>query len=320
MPVRIDEPGQFEALKRAFQSAALPVAQTLAGVMSPTPDSFGAQGVAGIRSLLPGSGSYRQELERYNQAAAPNDSVVDEQQGPNEDPLDAIKRWAGSPKAERQSMQAATMAAPIVWHRTSPVAAAEIRKTGKMVPKEDGLFFSSEPNGQASGFGTEAVKMDVPSSKLQLDDEFPSGEQHFRVPAKIGEPVDVSQWLKGAQLADAIDGMTEKLRAAHPDVKFDLMRGSGGVVTLSSIRVPETKRGAGLGESFMRDLTAMADEQGVRLAASPSSDFGGVKSRIRDWNARHGFVDNKGKYKDFTVSETMLRDPMQGIKTHFGNK
>lgn len=103
----------LELLGEAF-TPAREFAQAMAGMVSPSPRSLGAAGVAGIRSMLPGSGTYQQELDRYNQAAAPQDSVTDIYPMPSEDPWEFAKRANRSPQNERQIMQASSMAAPMV--------------------------------------------------------------------------------------------------------------------------------------------------------------------------------------------------------------
>jgi len=104
-----------------------------------------------------------------------------------------------------------------------------------------------------------------------------------------------------------ISGIFAGLKEAHPGVDFSLGGGAGGVVVLSRIVVKEREQGTG--SAFMRDLVAAADAAGLTLAATPSSDFGGTKGRIVEWNKRFGFVENKGRTKDLEISETMYRRP-----------
>jgi hypothetical protein len=119
----------------------------------------------------------------------------------------------------------------------------------------------------------------------------------------------LKQSKRAAAGYDQVKAASEELRAAHPGLDFSLTGGSGGVLVLSSIKIPKEMQSQGLGSKFMSDLVAIADRGGFTLAASPSSDFGGTKSRIREWNQRFGFVDNKGRNKDFRISETMYREP-----------
>ena len=76
------------------------------------------------------------------------------------------------------------------YHRTSPESAAEIRKTGKFLSKEntEELFLSSKPTGQAEGYGSEVVEVRVDPAKVRLDDAF-DDEIHVAVKAAdIGKP------------------------------------------------------------------------------------------------------------------------------------
>ena len=83
-----------------------------------------------------------------------------------------------------------------------------------------------------------------------------------------------------------------------------------GLWILSNIEIPKHLRNEGVGSEFMSWLTAEADAAGVTLALSPSTDFGASsKSRLVRFYRRFGFVPNKGRNRDFTVSETMYRRP-----------
>ena len=68
-----------------------------------------------------------------------------------------------------------------VFHRTSKEAADRIRSTNRMIAKEDGLFFSTKPDGQIVGYGDEVVDFWIPAERLLLDDIF-SDEVHLRFP------------------------------------------------------------------------------------------------------------------------------------------
>lgn len=94
-------------------------------------------------------------------------------------------------------------------------------------------------------------------------------------------------------------------------VKIDVSESrSRPTLTLSRIVVPETQRGAGLGSRVMGDLIRYADESGKTIALSPSTDFGGSSvARLKAFYKQFGFVENKGKLKDYEVSETMYRKP-----------
>ncbi|WP_240621673.1 LPD38 domain-containing protein [Aeromonas rivipollensis] len=80
-----------------------------------------------------------------------------------------------------------------------------------------------------------------------------------------------------------------------------------GVINLVKISVEEHERGNGKGTSAMRELMRYADHTGQVIALSPSADFGGNKARLATFYKGLGFIDNKGKNKDFSISESMYR-------------
>lgn len=70
-----------------------------------------------------------------------------------------------------------------LYHRTG-IAAAEIicrtrRWESKMNTGE--AYFSTVPDGQADSFGPAVLEIDIPDDWAEIDDAFPSGEQHYRV-------------------------------------------------------------------------------------------------------------------------------------------
>ena len=82
-----------------------------------------------------------------------------------------------------------------------------------------------------------------------------------------------------------------------------------GTISLSQIIVPKSQRKSGIGTTAMQALTDYADKTNQRIVLSPSSDFGGSVPRLIQFYKRFGFVSNKGRNKDFTTSETMIRLP-----------
>jgi len=79
---------------------------------------------------------------------------------------------------------------------------------------------------------------------------------------------------------------------------------------LSRIEIEKRLRGRGLGTKAMEDLTHLADQYGMLLTLSPSTDFGASsKERLKRFYRRFGFVSNKGRQKDFTLFDSMYRLP-----------
>lgn len=79
---------------------------------------------------------------------------------------------------------------------------------------------------------------------------------------------------------------------------------------LSRIEIEKSRRGQGLGTKAMEDLIALADQYGMLMTLSPSTDFGASsKERLKRFYRRFGFVSNKGRHKDFTLMDSMYRPP-----------
>ena len=83
-------------------------------------------------------------------------------------------------------------------------------------------------------------------------------------------------------------------------------------ITLNKLIVDKDARGSGKGSEYMNTLTEYADSTGKRITLTPSKDFGGSSvSRLKAFYKRFGFVENKGKNKDFEESDSMYRDPAE---------
>lgn len=104
--------------------------------------------------------------------------------------------------------------------------------------------------------------------------------------------------------------------SAHHKVKLSLSH-RDGKTTLHKVVVPKSERGKGTGDAVMAALNRHADEHGhtIALTPEPLHGEGGSKAKLKKWYKRHGFVDNKGRNKDYEVSETMLRPPQSLAKS-----
>ena len=94
-------------------------------------------------------------------------------------------------------------------------------------------------------------------------------------------------------------------------VELDLLGGpESETLSLSRIIVPKEQRGKGVGAKVIEEVVQFADSNNKKLVLTPSKDFGGTSvKRLTDFYKRFGFVENKGKNKDFTIRDTMYRVP-----------
>lgn len=108
----------------------------------------------------------------------------------------------------------------------------------------------------------------------------------------------------------------QDLRRAWTDRGIDHYIGDvpkQNILNLSKMVVPKELRGQGIGSSLMDELASFADATGKTVTLSPSTDFGATSiARLKEFYRRFGFVENKGRHKDFTISESMYRPPSRG--------
>jgi len=114
-----------------------------------------------------------------------------------------------------------------LYHFTDPKSASEIKNTGKMTAKEDGIFFSTSPSGQAVGYGDEKIRMNVPIDELEIDDIF-GNEAHVRIPLKrAGEVIDVNKYTTAALSQGAEEFNPIKMKIAGEFDELDRIRKMG---------------------------------------------------------------------------------------------
>jgi hypothetical protein len=110
----------------------------------------------------------------------------------------------------------------------------------------------------------------------------------------------------------AFSTLKKILKEAAPDADFFISK-ADDAVRLDKLVIPEGKRNAGQGSAFMQALTQYADENNLNVVLTAAGDFGGSKAGQRRLYKRFGFVDNKGRAKDFRYQEGMIRQPSKGF-------
>ncbi|WP_039630048.1 GNAT family N-acetyltransferase [Streptomyces sp. 769] len=109
--------------------------------------------------------------------------------------------------------------------------------------------------------------------------------------------------------------LAKSLEREFPGLVLDVHRSIFGQVVISGIRVPKGERRKGIGTAVMRRLTDAADVNGDRMAATPTTDWGSSKAGLERFYKRFDFRSNKGRKRDLTISESIVREPQnQGSK------
>jgi GNAT superfamily N-acetyltransferase len=101
--------------------------------------------------------------------------------------------------------------------------------------------------------------------------------------------------------------LMDELELQYP-ITLWLSLSMGGIICVGSIIIKDKKdRNKGIGTKVMREICDFADTNNLRVALTPSNDFGGSVTRLKKFYAKFGFK----RYKGFDVRQTMMREPDQ---------
>jgi len=97
-----------------------------------------------------------------------------------------------------------------LYHRTSEDAARAVLATGRFVTRENTpeAYASTDVDGQAAGYGPAVVHVRVDEADAELEDEFPDGEQHFRIPLDRAEVVEAFTVSPGGERTPLLPAVT----------------------------------------------------------------------------------------------------------------
>lgn len=114
-----------------------------------------------------------------------------------------------------------------------------------------------------------------------------------------------------------LDKIANQIAEKHGLESLTLYGHSNGDLYLQDIGVKKGERKQGRGTAAMKDVTRFADSIGKRITLTPGiRDGNGTTSRARleSFYKRFGFVQNKGRNKDFSLSESMYRNPSSAVE------
>jgi predicted GNAT family acetyltransferase len=143
--------------------------------------------------------------------------------------------------------------------------------------------------------------------------EEPKSEATPETEAKVEEVKTVPAIPKKETKASSVGGDVESTAKALEEkygIILDLTENKNGDLSIGRIIVPKENRGKGVGKKAMQDIVDYADNNGRRILLTPSIDFGATSvARLKEFYKEFGFIENKGKNKDFTTKDSMYRNP-----------
>jgi predicted GNAT family acetyltransferase len=125
---------------------------------------------------------------------------------------------------------------------------------------------------------------------------------------RVGQSLPMDEPLK-----KGIDGLSDKIKSQKGVKTLSLYEDRKGNIKLNSIIIDKEARGEGVGSDVMEQIISYADKEGKQVQLTPAlkDDYQGTtsQSRLKKFYKRFGFVENKGRNKDFSISELMYRNP-----------
>jgi diguanylate cyclase (GGDEF)-like protein len=110
-----------------------------------------------------------------------------------------------------------------------------------------------------------------------------------------------------------VEGFAQEIKDTPGIRSFDLFVRHDGTLELSNFETDRQVRKEGVGTAAMEKLEAFADENGYKITLTPAihDPYHGTTSRGRlvKFYKRFGFVENKGRNKDFALPPGMYREP-----------
>lgn len=110
-----------------------------------------------------------------------------------------------------------------------------------------------------------------------------------------------------------VETLRMNLVTKYTPSQFYLFMTNNGDLKLDMIAFNKDKQKQGRGSALMHDLVQWADKKNLRIILTTGvrdPHWGTTSaSRLKKFYKRFGFVENKGRNKDFTISGNMYRNP-----------
>lgn len=259
----------------------------------------GANTIGEFFDRLEGIGVQGRQAQAVNAA----DELLNEQEEAASPPADPVAggRGASQPSAplpdqafkSAETTHAKTGEALFVATATERVSSEAYRATLAVAKRHNGWYSSFRGRGAIPGY---QFKSEADRTAFLDDMQKPT--------------VGMAETPIGN---DVVEAFAAGLKAGLGLRDLSLFLTFSGDLKVSMLAVYREQQGRGLGTAAMEKIAAFADENGLRIVLSPGlrdDGFGTTShSRLVRFYRRFGFVENKGRNKDFSTSAGMYRNP-----------
>tara|TARA_R110002012_G_scaffold320193_1_gene542718 strand:- start:177 stop:1424 length:1248 start_codon:yes stop_codon:yes gene_type:complete len=186
------------------------------------------------------------------------------------------------------------------------------------VTKQDGDYVILDGHHRAKlakqdGRNVKAVVLPIEDVAKMKKDNIHQADMRKEWIARGGyKPEEAAQSLPMDEVK-SVEQLSESIKGKKGIKTLSLYEDRKGNIKLDTIIVDKGGRGSGVGSEAMEDIIKYADKNNklVKLTPAVKDDFQGTTSqaRLRKFYKRFGFVENKGRNKDYAISELMYREP-----------
>ena len=157
---------------------------------------------------------------------------------------------------------------------------------------------------------------EVEARNVQARMDMTPDERRARPPWETQDVPDDMQIIRGRsdgpQMSVPMDQGFQSARVGETTIDYAVRPGDG-VISVKRVLTPQKARGKGNARRAMDDLVAEADARGMTIALTPEPmDVRTTKGGLEKFYRSLGFVPNKGRAKDYSISESFIRPPRQG--------
>ena len=121
----------------------------------------------------------------------------------------------------------------------------------------------------------------------------------------IREYLNESQDLDIEKYSKLVETLMNDIESQYDVDLFIYYNKFAHTIILSRIVIDKKNRSKGIGTNVMNEICDFADKNKLRIALTPSSDFGGSKTRLIQFYKNFGFKN----YKGYEFRESMVRVP-----------
>lgn len=105
----------------------------------------------------------------------------------------------------------------------------------------------------------------------------------------------------------AINSLNDiKAKYKNQTDQLNIFENKDNTISINNLVVKKNLRNKGIGQNILNDIMNYADKNNKTITLTPTSEYL-TKSKLTNWYKRNGFVENKGKNMDFSISDTMYR-------------